>query len=99
VEPVAPVQLVNGAVPARVRLNGHDGRQLVLRHPFVRNDSVLGVVRRDTTGLPAVGIRTVEVRRFNWLKTTGLLVGIAGVLAGVACLVACGWGSVGVGGL
>lgn len=98
VQPVTPVELVSEQQPSKVRLQAHGGREIVLRSPFLRGDSVLGVARRDTTGLPAAEIRTIAVRRFDWLKTTGLLVGIAGGLVGGACLVACGWGSVGLGG-
>lgn len=99
VQPVAPVEFVSEARPAKVRLRGHDDRQLVIHRPFVRNDSVLGVMRRDTTGLPAVEIRTIAVRRFDWLKTTGLVVGLAGASLGAACLAVCGWGTIGLGGM
>jgi hypothetical protein len=95
VQPITPVELVSGRHPAQVRLRGHDGRQLVVRRPFVRGDSVLGVARRDTTGLPVTEIRTVAIRRFDWLKTTGLIVLTSGATLGLACAMACGFGTVG----
>ena len=89
VQPVGPAQLISEHHPSRVRLRGQDGHQVVVRQPFVRGDSVLGLAHQDTTGLALDEIHTVAVRRFDWLKTTGLVVLTLGAAVGVACAVAC----------
>jgi hypothetical protein len=83
VQPVGPAQLISEHHPSRVRLRGQDGHQVVVRQPFVRGDSVLGLAQQDTTGLPMDEIHTVAVERFDWLKSGGLAVLYFGAAVGV----------------
>ena len=81
VQPVSPTRLVDEQRPSQVRLHGADGKWTVLGHPFVRGDSLLGLTRRDTAGVALNDVHAIEIKRFDWLKTTGLAVLTLGVVA------------------
>ena len=93
VDSVAPAQLVAERQPHEVRLRGQDGARTQLRGPFVRGDSLLGLTKGDTAGVALTEVQSLEVRRFDWLKTAGLTILTFGVSLGVACAMACGWGT------
>jgi hypothetical protein len=94
VQPGTAAELVAERQPKEVRLRGEDGRQTVLRQPFIRSDSLLGRTKRDTAGLALNEVRAIEVRRFDWLKTTGAVILTFGVTMGVACALACSMGPI-----
>jgi hypothetical protein len=89
VQPVAPAELIGQQHPDQVRLRRHDGRQVVVKQPLVRSDSVIAQVPRDSTAVPLSDVSAIAVRRFDWLKTTGLVVLVTGATLGVACAAAC----------
>lgn len=72
--------------PARVRVTLTNGRQLVVEHPTVRGDSLLGDLMVDESDnllsprpIPLSDIRSVSVREFSVGKTA-LRVVIVGVV-------------------
>jgi len=96
VEQATPAQFFAARRPSQVQLRRQDGHRVVMRHPFVRNDSVIGLVRSDTTAVPLDSIGAIAVRRVNAFKTVGITVlGTTAALFGLACVAACGWGSSG----
>ena len=91
-EALAPAQLVPAEHPKVVRVTRSDGSILILRHPTVRDDSMVGIGPDSAeVRLPLQDVRGVEVRRFSAAKTTGLVLGVAGGAAlavGAAYLIA-----------
>ena len=73
--------------PSRVRLELSSGRQVELRDPAVRGDTVVGWAGHDTVEVAAADIMTVSRRRFSFGRTVAR-VGIGvGALYGLAALV------------
>lgn len=77
--------LVQGQ-PSRVRLRLTSGRQVELNRPALRGDSVIGLVKGDTTRVAAADVTSTAVRGFS-VGRTAVRVGITfGVLFGLAAL-------------
>jgi len=89
--------LVEQRHPDRVRLRLRSGEQLVLQDPAAAGDTILGVVHRDTARIADGDVTSVAVRRFSPGRTVLLTLGIAGLTVGIACVLACGFGTVGLG--
>jgi hypothetical protein len=94
---VAPAQLIEQRKPSRVQLRWEDGRRLEVRQPLIAGDSLIGMSRKDTIRVATSDVSAVAMRRFDPLKTTGLIVFSFGAAVGVACAMACGFGSIGFG--
>lgn len=94
---VGATALVEQRRPDRVRLRLRSGEQLVLQHPAVAGDTLVGVVHRDTVRIAGRDVTSVAVRRFSPGRTVLLTLGIAGLTVGIACVLACGFGTVGLG--
>ena len=62
---------------------------------MVQGDSLLGISRKDTVRIAVADIGSVAVRRFDWLKTTGLVALSTGATFGIACAPACDYGPTG----
>ncbi len=86
VQSVPAAELFADRPPDRVRIDSQDGSRLTLGHPRLSGDSIVGLVKRDTTGIPLDAVDRVAVRRGDALKTVGLTALIIG--AGVAAFYA-----------
>ena len=95
VQQVSPAQLIEQRKPSSIQLRWQDGRRLVVRQPVIAGDSLIGVSRKDTIRVATSDVSAVAMRRFDPLKTTGLVVVSTGALFGIACAMACGFGSFG----
>ena len=72
--------------PSRVRLRLTSGQLVELRRPALRGDSVVGLVKGDTTQVAAADVASTGLRRFS-VGRTAARVGLAfGVLFGLAAL-------------
>jgi len=89
-EQVTPEQLFAGKPPKMVRVEGPDGRKIVMGRPHLVLDSLVGTIRGQRSTTPLANITHISVRRGNGLKTTGLVIGIIVVgpvaICGLACL-------------
>jgi hypothetical protein len=83
--------------PARARLDLVSGSRTELRAPVVEGDTILGLARGDTARVAAADVTAVAVRRFSPARTLLLVAGSTAALVGVACAMACGFGSIGFG--
>lgn len=82
VQQVAPAVLLNEIQPAKVRVERADGARLVLTWPMLVGDSI-----RAPQGTMALSdISAIALRKFDPLKTTGLVGGILGGAAFLAAL-------------
>jgi hypothetical protein len=87
VESASPAQVLESH-PGKVRVRRTDGTHLVLSHPHVVQDSLVGQVHGQPGAVALVEVDDVAVRRGSALKTGGLVFGIlaAPVAAlGLAC--------------
>ena len=94
---VSAAAIIETRHPARARLDLVSGRRTELRGPMVRGDRLIGLVHRDTARVAAADVTAVSIRRFNPGRTLLLVAGSTAALFGVACAVACGFGSIGFG--
>ena len=94
---VSAATLIRARHPARARLDLVSGRRTELRAPVVQGDTVLGLVRGDTARVAVADVTGVAVRGFSPARTLLLVAGSTAALFGVACAVACGFGSIGFG--
>ena len=77
---VAPINFVQDQKPGKVRIERTDASRVVLSQPVVAGDSI-----RGQQGAVAVkDIKAIAARRFDPLRTLGLVGGIVG-----AALIAC----------
>ncbi len=91
-EALSPIEAVSQAEPSTIRVTTRDGTLLVLDHPAVRNDSIVGRTREGPVQLAAYEIGRLEVRRFSIVNTGGLVLGISAGLAAIGVglfLIAC----------
>ena len=81
VQTVAPAAVITQQQPTKVRVSRAGQGKLVLDHPMIVGDSIVG-----RQGAMAVADATaVEVRKFDFLKTAGL---VGGIWAGAAIICA-----------
>ena len=98
VQPVSPSALIEERHPPKVQVRHADGTRRVLRKPTVEGDSLVSVAgRKDTVRVALADVSAVAVRKFSPLKTFGLTALIVGGFFGLACVMACGFGQVGLG--
>jgi hypothetical protein len=75
-----PLPQVVASQPSQVRVTRNDGGRFTLQRPRLSGDTLLGeLASSSATGTIAVAlseIRSMEVRRFDGLKTAGLIAGI-----------------------
>ena len=86
VSEVAPRQLVEEQAPSRVRVTRANGTKLILANPKLQGDTLYGSDSTGATrgaGVPLADVKQVAVRRGDGLKTVGLVLGTAVVVAGV----------------
>ena len=76
VQPVTPQELLAREHPDAIQVRAQGGAKFVLGSPRVEGDSLTGYVKRVERRLPMATIDHLAVRRFNGLKTVGLIVGI-----------------------
>jgi hypothetical protein len=66
--------------PSQVRVTRNDGGRFTLRRPRLSGDTLVGEVASSaasgTIAVPLREVRSLEVRRFNGLKTAGLIAGV-----------------------
>ena len=97
VQQVSPRDLIEQEQPSKVQVRHVDGSRRTLRHPSVESDSLVSAGRKDTVRVALADVNRVAVRKFSPLKTFGLTALIVGGFFGFACLMACGFGQVGLG--
>ena len=95
-ERVAP-QVVLATQPTKLRVTRTDGGQIVLQHPVVRADTLVGIDHhqqdQQEVHIALTDVRQVATRRFSAGRTVGLGVGVAAFVGGgilVAYAIACG---------
>lgn len=92
VQSVTPQELLAREHPNAIQVREQGGAKYVLGSPRVEGDSLTGYVKRVVRRIPIMAGDKVAVRRFNAIKTVGLIVGIpaAGIAAflgfyGIGC--------------
>jgi len=88
VQPVAPAELLGRSSPSQVRVQLHDGRRVVVGHPALRSDSLVGTAAGAADAVAVTDIDSIAVRRFDLPRTLGLTVLIFAVPA-VLCAATC----------
>lgn len=96
---VSPRELVERDQPSSVRVTRLDGRQSVLRDPYITNDSIVGWVRIPCSSLAISGrciggrsldpalldeVTAIQVRRFSAGTTVLASVVVIGAIFGIA---------------
>ena len=94
---VSATTLIEARHPGRARLDLVSGRRTELHAPVVQGDTILGMAHGDTAKVATADVTAVAVRRFSAGRTLLLVAGSTAALFGLACAVACGFGSVGFG--
>ena len=81
VQSVAPEKLWHeSSPPSTVRLRLQDSTWVVLKRPYLANDSVTGTLKGTPATVPLSDVTEVAVRRFSPGRTVGLVRGIAGAV-------------------
>ena len=84
--PLSPQALIPQEQPASVRVTLKNGATVVLESPSLRNDSIVSAT--DDAAVVAMGdVRVLEVRRFNPLRSIGLVAVTAFIAAAWATAV------------
>jgi hypothetical protein len=79
-EPYPPVRPAGpSSLPSSLRVSPDTGASVVLVEPFVRADTLLGRVGRDTVGVRLKEIRELQRQRVHGLRTLGLVAGVSAV--------------------
>ena len=81
VQPVAPEQLVESQRPSKIRVETTQHEKLVLKQPFVRDDSLMGYADGRATRIPLDQIVRVEKKQTDPAKVGVLVVAIVGLIA------------------
>jgi len=80
---VTPQAALETDQPTKVRVTRTDGRQLVLQHPVLRGDTLVGRgEQQQELRIALTDVRHVATRRFSTGRTVGLGLGVVGVLGG-----------------
>lgn len=84
-----PEQAVKDRQDVRVQLS--DGSRVQVHEPWVRNDSLGGVVRDGAWAVPLIAVAEVQTTQVSLWKTIGLAAGgvyvVTGVVTSVAAIV------------
>ena len=98
-EAATPQVVLATRQPMKLRVTRTDGRQLVLQHPVVRADTLVGIgdPQHEPRGvrIALTDVRQVATRGFSPGRTVGLGLGVvaaAGAALLVAVAIACGAG-------
>jgi hypothetical protein len=83
-EPYSPSRYTD--LPSSLRVPAESGHPILLVEPFIRNDTLLGRVGRDTVGVPLNDSRGVQRQRVDGLRTLGAIVGVSAVWITVGLL-------------
>lgn len=93
--PLIPASITGSEAPTRVRLTLMDGRQIILRSPYISGDSLIGSQQPETARSPMYGWRAafpldqiaeLSLEQFDAGKTALLVVGIGVTVILVAAL-------------
>jgi hypothetical protein len=78
--PSLPLPEVVADHPSQVRVVRSDGGRFTLRQPRLSGDTLIGELAsssaKGTIAIPRGDIRSLEIRRFDGLKTAGLIAGV-----------------------
>ena len=92
-EDVAPQAVLATHQPTQLRVMRTNGKQLVLQHPVLRGDTLVGIGdQRQEVRIALTDIQQVATRSFSAGRTVGLAVGVAAIAGGalvVAWAIAC----------
>jgi len=92
-EGVAPQVVLATQLPRALRVMRTDGRQLVLQHPVLRGDTLVGISdQQEEVRIALTDVRQVATRGFSAGRTVGLGVGLAAGVVGAfaaAYLIGC----------
>ena len=92
-EGVAPQVILATQQPRALRVMRTDGRQLVLQHPVLRGDTLVGISdQQEEVRIALTDVRQVATRGFSAGRTVGLGVGLAAGVVGAfaaAYLIGC----------
>jgi hypothetical protein len=97
VQQLPAAQIVEQQRPARIQLRRSSGERTELARPWVEGDSIAGLRRRDTSRVAISDVQAAAVRRFGAVQTLGVTAITVGAVFGLACAMACGWGTIGLG--
>ena len=90
---VSPQELVSRDHPSAIQVREQGGARYVMASPRLEGDSLTGYVKRVERRIPMVAIDRVAVRRFNALKTVGLVVVVPAALIAALVGIVCAGGS------
>ena len=76
VQAVTPQELLAREHPNAIQVRAQGGAKFVLSSPRLEGDSLTGYVKRVARRIPMATVDNLAIRRFNGLKTAGLIVGI-----------------------
>jgi hypothetical protein len=90
----APPAVLATYQPTKLRVTRTDGRQVVLQHPAVRGDTLVGIAHNQNeqqeVRIALTDVRQVATRGFSAGRTVALGVGVLGVAAILLAAGACG---------
>jgi hypothetical protein len=66
-------------LPSSLRVASDTGAPLLLVEPFIRADTLVGRVGRDTVRVPIEQLRGIQRQRVDGLRTLGLIAGVSAV--------------------
>jgi len=82
-EDVAPQAVLATHQPTQLRVTRTDGGQLVLQHPVLRGDTLVGTGdRQQEVRISLPDVRQVATRSFSAGRTVGLGLGIVAIVGG-----------------
>jgi hypothetical protein len=89
VPPVSPQDFMAHEHPNRIRVREQGGGTHVLSDPHLAGDTLTGLEKGQERRIPMATVDEVAVRRFNVLKTVGLIVLIPAVVIGTVAIIMC----------
>ncbi len=88
--PSLPLPEVVADQPSQVRVIRNDGGRFTLRRPRLSGDTLIGELAsssdKGTIAIPRSDIRSIELRRFDGLKTVGLIAGVGATAVLIAAV-------------
>jgi hypothetical protein len=88
---LAPQQVISERHPDRIRVTLTDSSTLVLQHPTVSGDSIIGVTSQTQVSVAPAQVARLQVRRPNGWKTFGLVYLVVGTIAGIGMATGVGY--------
>jgi hypothetical protein len=80
VQDVPPGELFQHKAPSRLQVSRGDSSKVVIDHPQLVGDSLIGESHKKPVAVPLAEVQSVAVRKGDTGNTVGLIVGVTGAL-------------------